>query len=247
MSRNFELLTNVAEERELFRSTETRTPPSAPPPVLLPRFQGAGREELAKLVQRVFVLSANGISPRAVAFCGVEHGDGTSWMCAQVAKILAEQSHARICAVDLNLTSPALHRFLGAGNRRGVADAVSGRGPIRDFLEPGPFDNLSVLAAGSSPNPHSVLISQHFRERLAEMRTEFDYLIFDIPPIAQSNDAAVLGRMLDGVVLVVGAHSTRREAARRAKEILEKGHVHLLGTVLNGRTFPIPESLYRRL
>jgi Mrp family chromosome partitioning ATPase len=247
MSRNFELLTNVAEERELFRCAETRTQPSAPPPIVLPRFQGAGREELAKLAQRVFVLSANGISPRAVAFCGVEHGDGTSWMCAQVAKVLAEQCHARICAVDLNLASPALHRFLGADNHRGFADAVNGRGSIREFLEPGPYHNLSVLAAGSSTNQNSVLISGHLRERLAELQAEFDYLIFDIPPIAQSNDAAVLGRLLDGVVLVVGAHSTRREAARRAKDILEKGHVHLIGTVLNGRTFPIPESLYRRL
>lgn len=246
MSRNFELLTNVAEERDLFRSAEARPQPSAQPS-FLPRFQDAGREELAKLAQRIFVLSANGVTPRAVAFCGVEHGDGTSWMCAQVARVVAEQGHATICAVDANLNSPALHRYLGTANRRGLADAVREGGPIRDFLQPGPFDNLSVLTAGSGANPNPVLISQRFRERLAELRAEFDYLIFDVPPTAHSNDAAVLGRLLDGVVLVVGAHSTRREAARRAKETLEKGQVHLLGTVLNGRTFPIPEALYRRL
>jgi Mrp family chromosome partitioning ATPase len=49
------------------------------------------------------------------------------------------------------------------------------------------------------------------------------------------------------VVVVVGAHSTRRETARKAKESLDAAHVHLLGTVLNNRTFPIPEALYRRL
>jgi capsular exopolysaccharide synthesis family protein len=246
VSRNFELLTNLADERELFRGAET-TPQTPAMPSVRPHFEGTGRDEMAKLAQNVFAPAANGFTPRAVAFCGVEHGDGTSWMCAQVARVVAEQGNVTICAVDANLTSPTLHRYLGTAKRRGLVDAICEEGPIRDFLEPGPLSNLSVLTAGSGANPNLVLISQRFRERLAELRAEFDYVIFDVPPATHSNDVTVLGRLLDGVVLVVGAHSTRREAARRVKETLDKGQVHLLGSVLNGRTFPIPEGLYRRL
>jgi len=246
VSRNFELLTNLADERELFRDAET-IPKTPAQPSTRTHFDGTARDEMTKLAQNVFALAAVGITPRAVAFCGVEHGDGTSWMCAQVARVVAEQSRATICAVDANLTSPKLHQYLGTANRRGLVDAICEEGPLRDFLEPGPLNNLSVLTAGSSANQNIVLISQRFRERLAELRAEFDYVIFDVPPAAHSNDAVVLGRLLDGVVLVVGAHSTRRETARRVKESLNEGEVHLLGSVLNGRTFPIPEGLYRRL
>jgi capsular exopolysaccharide synthesis family protein len=246
MSKNFELLTNADEDRGLFRAVERKT--SAPPQKCLsPRLGNVAREEVAKLVQRIFLLSGNGVAPRAVVFCGIEHGDGTSWICAQVARAVAEHGSNTVCAVDVNLRSPSLHGYLGAENRTGLGAAVRQVGSIRNFIEPGNMSNLWVLPAGLDGDPSVLLISDRFRERVKELRAEFDFLIFDAPPAAHSNDAAVLGRLLDGVVLVVGAGSTRRQTARKAKENLEKGQVRLLGTVLNGRSFPIPDALYRRL
>jgi Mrp family chromosome partitioning ATPase len=57
----------------------------------------------------------------------------------------------------------------------------------------------------------------------------------------------LLSRWTDGVVLVLEANATRRDAARRVKEILDAANVSVLGVVLNNRTFPIPDVLYRRL
>jgi capsular exopolysaccharide synthesis family protein len=246
MSKNFELLTNVEEDGGLFQATQRKVEPSVPKSAA-PPLGDVAREEVAKLVQRIFLTSREGGTPRAIAFCGIEHGDGASWICAQVARAVAAQGASAVCAVDANLLSPGLHSYLGTANRRGLSEAIRQAGPIRKFLESGPSVNLSVLTAGVNADPSLLLISERLRERVAELRAEFDYLIFDAPPAAHANDAAVLGGLLDGVVLVVGAHSTRRETARKAKENLEKGNVRLLGTVLNGRTFPIPDSLYRRL
>ena len=114
-------------------------------------------------------------------------------------------------------------------------------------MEPGPGANLWVLPAGVSADPSFLLISERLRECVAELRSEFDFLIFDAPPAGHANDATVLGAMLDGVVLVVGAHSTYREAARKAKESLKSANVRMLGAVLNNRTFPIPGAIYSRL
>jgi Mrp family chromosome partitioning ATPase len=246
MSKNFELLTHVEKDRELFQDTERKARPCSTNSVPL-RLSDLAQEEVAKLVQRIFLLSREGDGPRAVAFCGIEHGDGASWICAHVARALAAHGSSAVCAVDLNLRSPALHSYLNVANLRGLAEAVRDEGPIRTFLEPGPNGNLWVLAAGLGGDPMLLLHSERFRERVVELRTEFDYLIFDAPPASHSSDAAVLGELIDGVVLVVGAQSTRRETARKAKEILQKGHVRLLGSVLNRRTFPIPDALYRRL
>jgi capsular exopolysaccharide synthesis family protein len=246
MSKNFELLTHVEEDAGLFQAAERRVEPSVTKEALSPLGVEA-RDEVAKLVQNIFLTSREGRTPRAVAFCGIERGDGTSWICAQVARALAAQGATAVCAVDANLRSPGLHTYLGTINRCGFAEAIRETGPIRKFIESGPLVNLSVLPAGVNGDPSLLLISNRLRERVAELRSEFDYLIFDVPAVANANDGAVLGALLDGMVLVVGAHSTRRETARRAKENLEKGNVRLLGTVLNGRTFPIPDSLYRRL
>jgi capsular exopolysaccharide synthesis family protein len=246
MSKNFELLTQLEGDHELFRSADSKIQPVASNGSL-PCLGDIAREEVAKLTQRIFPASREGVAPRAVAFCGIEHGDGTSWMCAQVARVLAAQSDKAVCAVDANLRSPALHAYLGATNRGGLASALRQEGSIRNFLEPASGGNLWVLPAGLDADPLLLLTSERFRERVAELRAEFDYLIFDAPPIAHSNDATVLGGLLDGLVLVVGAHTTRRETARKAKENLERAQVRLLGTVLNGRTFPIPNALYRRL
>jgi Mrp family chromosome partitioning ATPase len=75
----------------------------------------------------------------------------------------------------------------------------------------------------------------------------FDYLLVNAPGIGVSRDAALVGEVVGAAILVVEANATRRQTARRAKESLEAAGVRLLGTVLRNRSFPIPESIYKRL
>ena len=90
-------------------------------------------------------------------------------------------------------------------------------------------------------NPNGV------RARFEELRTQFEYVLINAPPMNVFADSALLGQFSDGVILVVEANSTRRETAQRLKENLEAANVQVLGVVLNNRTFPIPESVYRKL
>jgi Mrp family chromosome partitioning ATPase len=83
--------------------------------------------------------------------------------------------------------------------------------------------------------------------RMEQLRREFDYCLIVGPPIGISADALVMGRMADGVLLVLEAHETRRDSAIAAKEMLAAAKVPLLGAVLCNRTFPIPQTLYGRL
>jgi receptor protein-tyrosine kinase len=76
---------------------------------------------------------------------------------------------------------------------------------------------------------------------------EFAHVVINAPPVGLYSDAAILGQWADGVVLVLEANSTRRVAARNAKQAVEGANVRVLGTVLNNRTFPIPEKIYRML
>jgi len=85
------------------------------------------------------------------------------------------------------------------------------------------------------------------RERLNELRRTFDYTILYGPPASLGSEAALLASLCDGMVLVVQANSTRRVTAQKVKEKLQAANARLLGTVLSERTFPIPETIYKKL
>ena len=246
MSKNFEFLQQIEKHREVFQEPAS---PAASGNGRKPRFDVEifGQEERMKLVQRLFNLPDSD-APRVVVFCGVESGDGSSWVCARASETLASQVKGDVCTVDANLRTPSLHQHFQAVNHWGLADAVRKPGPIRDFAKQLNGGNLWVMTCGSeAADPHAVLTSERLPSRIAELKAEFDYVLLDVPPVNLYADATLLGRLAQGVVLVLGANSTRREAARKAKESLESAKVRLLGVVLNKRTFPIPDALYRRI
>jgi capsular exopolysaccharide synthesis family protein len=209
--------------------------------------EAMAQEEAVKLVQRVFLLPGAD-APRMVLFCGVGRGDGSSWVCLRASETLASQVKASVCVVDANLRAPFLHEYFRSNNSKGLAEAVLGSGPIRNYAQLLNGGNLWVVTCGSRiADPHTLLSSDRLRPRLAELRAVFDYVLIDAPPVNLYGDATLLGGLADGVVLVVQANSTHREVVRKAKESLESAKLRVLGAVLNKRTFPIPESWYRKL
>ena len=84
-------------------------------------------------------------------------------------------------------------------------------------------------------------------QRLTELRSEFEFVLLDTPALDVHPDAVLLGQWTDGIVLVVGCDTTRRETARNAKLSFETAQIPVLGAVLNKRKFPIPEAIYRSI
>lgn len=242
MSRNFELLQQAARD-DLFvpGGPPTPIPPSTPVPALVKQ---VAHYEIAKLVQRLFFHGDAG-GPRIVSFSGIARGDRSSWICARAGEALASQGGISVCVVDANFQSPQLHTRFGVGSRTGLADALTNEGPIRHFATLHSAGNLWVMAAGSVKG---VLYTQveRCRARFAELREGFDYILISGPPLTHEAEAILSGQLADGMVLIVEANETRREAVRRAKERLDSAKVQLFGAVLDQRTFPIPEFLYER-
>lgn len=199
-------------------------------------------EEQVKLMQRIFLTGDQGT--RVVVFCGIESGNGCTSVCAESAVTLAAQVPGTVCLVDANLRSPALHRIFGLKNGKGFAEAMLQCAPIREYGHQ--LSNLWILTSGApTPDPHILLNSENFPLRMKELREKFEFVLIDAPPLNPFADATKLGTLADGIVLVVGANSTRREAARKAKEELKAANSKILAAVLNRRTFPIPEVIYR--
>lgn len=206
------------------------------------------QDEIAKLVQRVFILPGPARTPGAVAICGVEQGVGCSWICAHAGESLAAQVPGTVCIVDGNLRGPSLHKYFSMSASGGLIDAMKEQWPITNFTRQADKQNLWVLTAGEPGNGQNGLLNPaRLHARFSELRTQFDYVVIDTPPMAESSDGMLLAQAADGAILVVGSLSTRREAARAVKQSFDAANVSVLGVVLNKRTYPIPEVLYRRI
>jgi capsular exopolysaccharide synthesis family protein len=247
VSRTFEMLQRLEKEQELAVSPS----PSPSTVTLVAHTNGdhpgrvrVGEEEVLKLVQRVF-RSSSPDAPRAVVFSGVGHGDGATWISGGAATTLAAQTTASICVVDANLRTPSLHSYFGIENRVGLTDALTHPDSVRNFAQQISGSNLWVLTSGSQQSAAS-LNSEALRARIAELRTEFDYVLIDAPPANLYADAVTLGRLADGVILILQSNITRREAALKARDSFANSNVRLLGAVLNKRTYPIPQNIYDR-
>ena len=255
MSRNFELMQNLGKEREMFQASTEATSVEEPvmsvaqPVELQPlqlKMEEAQRDEIFKLVQRVFLMP--GEKSRMVVVSGMEPGNGCSWICARMAEVLAAQTSGTVCVVDANLRSPGLHREFGVPNHYGLTDALQAHEPIRRFVTSLSRPNLWLLSCGAEvEGMHNMLGSDRMRALLPELQREFDYVLVDAPPMNSGADSLVMGRSAEGVVLVLRANSSRRETARKVVRNLETANVRVLGAVLNHRTFPVPESIYRKL
>ena len=249
MSRNYELLQRASLEGEAKKGFLPGVPAMARTYEMrpVPDAHVLSREELVKLIQTVFLMPGKP-SPKVVVFTGAESGAGCSSICAGAAEALAAQVAEPVCLVDSNLRYPSLHLCLGAENGKGLGEALVNPEPIREFVRQLPSEGLWLLSSGLSSSPlGSAVSSSRLAARITELRKEFGYVLMDSPPVNIYSDAIALGQLSDGVVLVVSANSTRKEAARKAKESLETAGARLLGAVMNNRTYPIPQVIYDRL
>jgi polysaccharide biosynthesis transport protein len=253
LSRNFELLQQVEKEQQVEPEQKPLEPPLSAPAIIPVDGSHArsgnsslAREEEIKLVRRLFLSSPK--TPRIVVFCGVEAGDGPGSICARASEALSAQVESPVCVVDASFRDPGLSQYFGVESQVGLTDALLNPGAVENFVQPTAKSNLWLLPWGSERSDrHAVLRPDRVQLHLADMRARFEYILVSTQPIHQSADAIALGQVSDGVVLVLEANSSRRDAAQRAKSNLQAANIRLLGAVLNNRTFPIPEPIYRKL
>ncbi len=160
--------------------------------------------------------------------------ENKSTVLANLAVTMA-QSERRTILVDADLRRPSLHDIFGVSNDWGLTTMVVEETKLDDppLVDVG-VDNLWLVPSGPlPPNPADILGSRKMEQVITALKARADVILFDAPPIVSVTDATVLGTKVDGVLLVVCAGRTRREHAQRAKDLLERVHVRIVGAVLN--------------
>lgn len=170
--------------------------------------------------------------PRTLVFTSSMPGEGKTTTTANLALTMAA-SGSSVVVLEGDLRRPRLLDYMGMEGAVGLTNVLIGEADIEDVLQP--FgESLVVLGAGTiPPNPSELLGSQAMAHLLRYLEERFDCVIIDAPPLLPVTDAAVLAKLADGAIVVVGSKIIKRDHLARALQTLETVDAHVLGLVMN--------------
>jgi len=159
--------------------------------------------------------------------------EGKSKVSANLAVTMAQVGY-RVLLVDADMRHPNQHHIWGLTNSVGLSNVMVDQIAL-DVAVREVADNLHVLPSGViPPNPIALLDSKRMASLITGFSQDYDYVVFDTPPLAGTADAAVLGKMVDGILLVVRPGVVDSTSANSAKEFLAQSGQTVLGMVING-------------
>lgn len=176
---------------------------------------------------------------RVLAVTSPGTSDGKTLTSINLAAALARGPAARVLLIDADMRRPAVEWQLGLGDDPGpgLAAALSdGAGGLREIARAvDGVHGLNVVPAGTaSHDVHELLRSTRFDQLLQDARAAYDFVVLDTPPLVPVCDAAVVSRLVDGLLVVVAAHETTRKQLGDALSLLDEAKT--LGVVFNGDT-----------
>ena len=192
-----------------------------------------GFAEAFRTVRTNVLFSSAQEGSRVLVVTSTGPGEGKTTVATNLAISFA-QAGQRVLLIDADMRRPRVHSVFGCKQEPGLSNLMVGNAKASDTVHKTPVPGLWVLGAGRiPPNPAELIGSQRFRDFLASLKEHFDLILVDSPPVMAVTDAAIVAHAANGVVFVVGAEMTCRNAARAAVEHLEQGRAHFVGAVLN--------------
>ncbi|MEM7555061.1 MAG: polysaccharide biosynthesis tyrosine autokinase [Cyanobacteria bacterium P01_A01_bin.84] len=169
---------------------------------------------------------------RKVVITSSVSGEGKTEVAANLAATIA-QTGKRVLLVDADMRQPSQHHIWGLINSTGLSNVMVGQQRLSQAVQL-IADNLSVLPSGVIlPNPLALIDSECMTSLIDMLSQNYDYVIFDTPPLAGTADAAVLGKMADGVLVVARPGVVDSKSAIAAKSLLARSEAQVLGLVAN--------------
>ncbi|MEG1003848.1 CpsD/CapB family tyrosine-protein kinase [Clostridium sp.] len=172
-----------------------------------------------------------------------EAGEGKSTVAGNLAYVLS-QGGKRVIIIDCDLRKPSLHRKFGISNGVGLTNCLVGKCKLSDAII-NVDERLDVLTSGENPpNPADVVNSRMMEELLELLKSTYDHIIIDTPPVRAVTDGQILAGKCDGTLLVIKAEKTKSDSIIQGYKELEKVKANVLGSVLNGASTNRREAYY---
>jgi receptor protein-tyrosine kinase len=199
--------------------------------LLLAHDPGHPRSEAIRSLRTELLLRTRNQGTGVLALLSPCAGEGRSQLSAELAIAFAQLGR-RTLLVDADLRRPRQHILFGAGNDRGLADALIDNGAINLHGIDG-LPQMALLTSGFlPPSPLELLAGMRFERLIAEWRRNFEFVIFDTPPAAESSDAITVAAAAGQVLILSRANVTPFNALKEMSRKLKTTHAWTLGAVI---------------
>jgi polysaccharide biosynthesis transport protein len=190
--------------------------------------------EAYRSLRTTILLSRAGTPPQVILISSAKPSEGKTSI-TTLESIVFALNGARVLLIDSDLRRPSVHLRFRIANKVGLTSVLTGKAGLEEAIVPiQALPSLHILPAGPiAPMPAELLGSLQMQRLVEGLRSSYDFILIDTPPVLTVTDAAVLVSVSDGVVLVLRYGQATRNVVARASEILLRSGAHLLGVVLN--------------
>ncbi len=192
--------------------------------------------------------NSNNKQVKTILVTSSSRGEGKTFSAVSLAYSLSKMANTKVVLVDGNLHTPKIHELFNIDVSPGLSDlCLNGANGYEVFRET-EFENLSVLPRGKRiDNTLEVFRGQSFREKLRQLKNQYDYVIVDGHSVLESSDTSMIAKFFDGIILVVECEKTKWQVVNLVKEKITNTGGEFLGVVLNKRKYYIPKILYGKI
>jgi len=146
--------------------------------------------------------------------------------------------------IEANMVTPSAHMNFGIQSSPGLTDFIAEKNDFSASIKTSNRSKLEIIPSGQGGITVSQLAdAKAFPEMLKVLKTEYSYVVVDLPPVFLSISALRLAGLTDGVIMVLGAEGISWEIAQEAQNLLEQAKANVIGVVLNKQKYHIPEWL----
>lgn len=171
---------------------------------------------------------------RTLVVTSATPSSGKSTISVNLAATIASEDK-KVLLVDADLRKPKVHKIFKVRNHSGLTSLLTNKyAKLEGMVHQTSIKDLSFMTSGAiPPNPSELLGSNRMAELLEEMKSSYDLIIFDTPPVLAVTDSQVLASETDGVILVIPKGQVKADEVISAKEALETVKSNILGAVMN--------------
>ena len=174
---------------------------------------------------------------KTILITSSEVKEGKSTICGNIA-LSFSKNERKVILIDCDLRKPTLHKMFNVSNVKGLSEVLIGAEELNETIKKY-NNNLDILTSGTiPPNPSEMLGSKAMSELLEVLKNKYDTIILDSAPIRVVTDAQILATKVDGTILVVKRDTTKIEAVKDSKNLLNKVGANIIGSILNGMDRP---------
>jgi len=188
------------------------------------------------------LLSSPGAPPKVLMITSTRPAEGKSSVSTLMAITFALNG-SKVLLIDSDLRRPSVHLRFRMGKGLGLSSVLSGKAGFKEAITSWPdLPSLHIMTSGPVPPlPSELLGSRQMEDLIESLRSEYDFVLIDTPPVLAVTDASILARLTDAAILIIRYGAAQRHVVQRCIDMLDRSSAHLLGVAVNAVNFNAPE------